>query len=76
MRGFLVVVGESTPGAYRGVDRVPTYPAEFEDEAIGAEQYALGDFKSPETNLIERYDQAVTLLRMFDAAKRPFEIIL
>jgi hypothetical protein len=77
MRGFLVVRTDLNLGApYKGVDRVPTYPAEFPEEAAASEQYALGDFKSEETNMIATVEKAVELLRMFPCQGQGFEIIL
>ncbi len=75
MRGFLIVIADSRYGRYKGIDRVPPYPPENADEAIATEEFALGNYKSDDTNLIDSLDQAIHLLRMFASARRAFELI-
>jgi hypothetical protein len=76
MYGFLVVMADIGESAYKGVDRVPPYPAEFPEEADAAEVYALGSFKDQATNLIETHERATALLQLFARSVRSFEIIL
>jgi hypothetical protein len=75
MHGYLVVLAESKSREYKGVNRIPPYPAECPDEAAATEAYALGDFKSLETNLIDTHERAFALLRMYARSQRQFEVI-
>jgi hypothetical protein len=75
MNGYLVVVSNPAICPYRGVDRVPPYPAEFDSESAACDAYVFGGFKCRDTNLIPSIDAAVRLLKMFSASPRRFEII-
>jgi hypothetical protein len=60
---------------YRGVDRVPPYPSDDEDEQEAVEQYVFGNYKDDATNLIPSFDAAVRLQRSLSSSKHRYEIL-
>jgi hypothetical protein len=79
--GFLVVLSLPTyrnprNARYRGVDRVPEYPASIIEEAEALDEYVFGDYKDIDTNLIPDLCAARRLLGKISISGRQFEIIV
>lgn len=82
--GFLVVrtvqperpgVSSSLRSRYLGIDRVPPYPADDENESEAMDQYVFGGCKDDTTNLIPSLDVAVRLQHALSASKYTYEIL-
>jgi hypothetical protein len=79
--GFLVVLAPGTgtydtPRVYEGVDRVPGYPGDTDEETIALDFYVFGDCKDPRTNLIPSVDTAKDLSARLSVTGRKYEVIL
>lgn len=84
--GFLVVLSRSqytevpvstTNPRYSGIDRVPPYPSEYDEENSVLESYVFGEYKDEKSNLIPTFMRALELHHALSrVSKRSFEIIL
>lgn len=60
---------------YSGVDRVPPYPADDENEQHSVEDYVFGDYKDEATNLIPSFDSALRLHCALSSGGHKYEIV-
>src|SRR5262245_46539959 len=60
---------------YRGIDRVPPWPADDESEQDAVEQYVFSDYKDDTTNLIPTLEAAVQLQRSLSSGTHHYEIL-
>lgn len=78
--GFLVVLTSSDIAnprnpSYSGVNRIPAYPSDFEEEMPVLDDYVFGSYKNEKSNLIDNYGKARELLKRLRCSPRNFEII-
>ncbi len=83
--GFLVVLetpefrgeaGLRLNPRYAGVNRVPTYPSQYSEEAAALDDYIFGNVKSEITNLIPDYATAVDLMQRLSCSGRRYQLLL
>jgi hypothetical protein len=61
--------------SYSGVNRIPAYPSDFQEENPVLDDYVFGCYKNEKSNLIDNYGKARELLERLHCSSRNFEII-
>jgi len=81
MNGYLVVLASKSRylqnplnTKYKGVDRLPPYSPNIQEDKQALDAYVFGDFKD-DTGVIPQYDKAKQLLDLFGESRHKFEII-